>query len=450
MANSLLQKKLRTLSEKYAFYEENEKTLVGFSGGADSTALLHILVEFLGKKRIVAFHLDHMLRGAESQRDEEFCRAFCHANDITFVSKQINIREYGETAIEETARRLRYEAFEEVATAYGCTTVSLAHHAGDNLETMLFHLCRGTGLTGLCGIPPKRPLGALTVVRPLLDCTKEEIFTYLQEHSLSYVTDSTNADTDYTRNFIRHEILPKLSDIHPNAAENARRTADILRETDAHLKEEAQALLANTDEASSPIEMLRSLPPSLRHEVLQTLYGRAGGSSLSAVQSEAVSALILHEKTNKKVSLTGNITALLDGKMLRFLREKEEKSTVLTETFPLKMGKNTPLDGTFVYLGAPSDDFFEVKKDEILFTATARIPFASLPTLHLRPRKNGESYRFGGMTRSLKKLLSGEDSRTKARPLLCDEDGILWHPNFKIADRADAEDGVDILYMEIK
>ncbi len=439
--------KLRSLSEKYGFYANGGKTLVGFSGGADSMALLHALMDYLGRERIVAFHLDHMLRGADSQRDEAFCRAFCHANEIEYVSKQVNIREMSETALEETARRVRYDAFFETAKATGCTTVSLAHHAGDNLETMLFHLCRGAGLAGLAGIPPKRPLGDLWVVRPLLDCTKDEIFAYLQENSLDFVTDKTNFDTEYTRNFIRHEILPKLEAVNPRALENARRSADILRESGDYLTGEAERLVE--EKTALPRETLRNLPSALRHEVLSLLYQKAGGETLSAAQSDAISDVICHEKTGKRVSLTGGITAVLDGKMLRFLLEKDMKSTVFCEKIPVKEGENPVADGIFLYLGAPLQNISPLKSSEITFSATAKIPEKSLPTLHLRPRENGESYRFGGMTRSFKKLLCGADSRTKKRPLLCDGDGILWHPNFSVADRAKGGE-VDVVYVETK
>ncbi len=446
MSDMLIQK-LRFLSEKYGFYADGGKTLVGFSGGADSMALLHGLTACLGRERIVAFHLDHMLRGADSQRDEAFCRAFCDANHIKYVSKQVNVREMSETALEETARRVRYEAFFEAAKATGCTTVSLAHHAGDNLETMLFHLCRGAGLAGLSGIPPKRPLGDILVVRPLLDCTKDEIFAYLQANSLDHVTDATNFDTEYTRNFIRHEILPKLEAVNPRALENARRSADILREGGDYLRKEAERLVA--EKTALPRETLRDLPSALRHEVLSLLYQKAGGETLSAAQSDAISDVICHEKTGKRVSLTGDIVAVLDGKMLRFLSEKALKNTVFCEKIPLKQGENPVAEGIFLYLGVPLQRISPLKSDEIAFLATAKIPEKSLPTLHLRPRENGEAYRFGGMTKSLKKLLCGADLRTKKRPLLCDEDGILWHPNFPSADRAKGGE-VDVVYVETK
>ena len=440
-----LAQKMRNLDKKYGFYRHNEKTLVGFSGGADSMTLLHALISILGKERVIALHVNHMLRGAESERDEAFCRDFCQAQGISFVCKRANVSEIsGGVAIEETARRIRYGFLEETAKAYGCTTVSLAHNAGDNLETMLFHLCRGTGLAGLAGIPPTRPLGEIRIVRPLLDATREEILCYLSENGLSYVTDSTNTDTHYTRNFIRHEIVPKLKEINPQAEENARKTAEIAQNAASHLTEEARDLLKDKKTAENA-DTLRTLSPALLYAVLSELYQNAGGETLSAVQSAAVIDLLYHKEKGHSISLTGGITARLDGKALRFSHETKEENA-LQEKIALKAGENKLKNGILVFVDSPPDDGLLATAT---FSASAQIPMKSLATLHLRPRKNGEGYRLGGMTRKCKKLLSGANSVMKNRPLLCDADGILWHPDFPPVDRARENAEVSVWYLEI-
>ncbi len=442
----ILTQKMRLFDKKYECYRQNEKTLVGFSGGADSTALLHALVSLLGKERIVALHVNHMLRGNESERDEAFCRAFCVAHDISFVCKRADVLSLsGGTSLEETARRIRYEFLEETAKEYECTTVSLAHNAGDNLETMLFHLCRGTGLAGLAGIPPTRPLGNIRIVRPLLDSTREEILCYLAQNNLSYVTDSTNTDTHYTRNFIRHEIIPKLKEINPQTEENARKTAEIAQNAVSHLTEEARNLLKEKKTAENA-DTLRALSPALLYSVLSELYQNAGGETLSAVQSAAVIDLLYHKEKGHSASLTGGITARLDGKMLRFAHEVKDEQSPLQEKIAIKTGENKLKNGILVFVDNPPD-----KKllGNAIFSASTQIPVKSLETLHLRPRENGEGYRFGGMTRKFKKLLSGADSRMKNRPLLCDSEGILWHPNFPPADRARENAEVSVWYLEI-
>jgi tRNA(Ile)-lysidine synthase len=443
--HDILTQKMRLFDKKYECYRENEKTLVGFSGGADSVALLYALCSLLGKERIVALHVNHMLRGNESERDEAFCRAFCAAHEISFVCKRADVLSLsGGISLEETARRVRYEFLEETAKEQDCITVSLAHHAGDNLETMLFHLCRGTGLAGLAGIPPTRPLGNIRIVRPMLDCTREEILGYLAQNNLSYVTDSTNTDTHYTRNFIRHEIIPKLKEINPQAEENARKTAEIAQNAASHLTNEARTFLSEKKTAENA-DMLRALSPALLYSVLSELYQNAGGETLSAVQSASVIDLLYHKEKGHSVSLTGSIKAHLDGKMLRFSSEIKEKQNPLKEKFALQTGENRLQNDILVFVDkAPDAKLLE----SAVFYAKTKIPMQSLETLHLRARENGESYRFGGMTRKFKKLLSGADSVMKNRPLLCDADGILWHPNFPIADRAKENPEILIWYLE--
>ncbi len=447
MDNSILLQKMRETIRKYRLYQPGEKTLVGFSGGADSVCLLYALLCLYGNQNVAAFHLNHMLRGEEALRDEDFCREFCAKYDIPFLCDHVNIREIsGETSLEETARTIRYQKLEQAALSLNCSTVSLAHHAGDNLETMIFYLCRGTGLGGIAGIPVKRPLGAHMIVRPLLDLTKEEILSFLQENMLAYVTDSSNTDTVYTRNFIRHEIIPKLKQINANAEENARKTAEIAANAAYYIKEQALAFLASYPKNEIPVKDLKALSPALLYEILSVLYEQAGGKTLSSVQNASVIDLIFHKNNGASVSLTGNIIAKIDGKFLRIFHKHEENTAYLCEKIPLHWGKNILSDHLFVYLGIAAD---QNTAEKASFKASCKLPVSSLPSLHFRPRENGEGYRFGGMTRQFKKLLSSSDSAAKKRPILCNHDGILWHPNFSVADRIKEFPEIELFYVEI-
>jgi tRNA(Ile)-lysidine synthase len=290
-----------------------------------------------------------MLRGEESERDEAFCRDFCRTHEIPFVCKRADIAGIsGGTALEETARRIRYELLEETAIEHGCTTISLAHNAGDNLETMLFHLCRGTGLAGLGGIPPMRSLGELFIVRPLLDCTREEILSYLAERNLSYVADSTNTDTQYTRNFIRHEIVPKMREINPQAEENARKTAEIAQNAVLHLTNEATAFLGEK-KTSENADALRNLSPALLYSVLSELYKNAGGETLSAVQSAALIDLLYNKEKGHSVSLTGGISQNWMEKCSVFLTKANPRNYPFKREFRFKSAK-IALKTAFLYM----------------------------------------------------------------------------------------------------
>ena len=436
----ILLQKITLLNQKQNFYHHNEKTLVGFSGGADSVTLLHALYTLLGKERLVALHINHMLRGAEADGDEEFCRDFCQQREIPFLSQKIDVKALcGDNGFEEAARNVRYKAFEEVAEAMQCATVSLAHTASDNLETLIFHLCRGAGANGLSGIPVQRPLGKCTVVRPLLDVTREEILAYAEENGLSFRTDSTNADTAYTRNFIRAEIVPLMKKINPSAEENARYACAAVADLQEYAEKAAAAFLQSHEtENVVPADELRKLSPAVRYPVLEALYRRAGGQSLSRAQALKLEEIVSERKTGASVSLSDNLTARLDGENLRFFHSAVEKQTEMWKT-ELSFGKNELSENAFLYIGEKPDGEFR-------YCTEAKITAGSLDTLFARPRENGESYRFGGMTRKLKKLLCGRSMAEKNRPVVCDGDGVVWLPGFPVADGKKGE--IAIYYVE--
>lgn len=196
--------------------------LCGVSGGADSVALVLVLRE-LGFD-VVALHCNFQLRGAESERDEAFVRQFCADRGVRLLTTRFDTTAEAETAgesIEMAARRLRYEWFADcverledaMESGQGEPHICVAHHADDNVETMLLNLIRGAGLHGLTGMRFENDWG---VLRPLLTVTRAEIEAYLAEQGQTFVTDSTNADTHYRRNKVRHELLPLLRTINPS------------------------------------------------------------------------------------------------------------------------------------------------------------------------------------------------------------------------------------------
>ena len=212
--DAMLETVKRTIAD-HAMLAPGETVLLALSGGADSVALLCAL-RALGYP-VRAFHLNHCLRGAESDRDEAFCRALCERLGVPLTVERIDVR--AQTAgegIEAAARRIRYE---RLAAAAQGAKIATAHTADDNLETMLFHLARGTGPKGLAGIPPVRD----GVIRPLIGVERAQVEAYLAELGQDYVTDSTNLADSYTRNRIRHGVVPALRQINPEAGRAALR-----------------------------------------------------------------------------------------------------------------------------------------------------------------------------------------------------------------------------------
>ncbi|MBR7055289.1 MAG: tRNA lysidine(34) synthetase TilS [Prevotella sp.] len=221
---------IRTIEEfiqQHRLLKHDSKYLVALSGGADSVALLHVLLH-LGYK-VEAAHCNFQLRGEEAKRDEDFCRSLCEEHTVAFHTAHFATREYAELrhiSIEMAARRLRYDYFEQLRNDIGAEAVAVAHHRDDSVETILLNLIRGTGIHGLTGIAPSRD----HVVRPLLCVGRTDIEAFLQEQGLGYVTDSSNLVDDVVRNKIRLDILPLMREINPSVAQSIAVTADRLRQ----------------------------------------------------------------------------------------------------------------------------------------------------------------------------------------------------------------------------
>ena len=225
--------------------------LVGFSGGADSSCLLRVLAgmtRLLGIE-LYAAHVNHNLRGAEAQRDEAFCRSTAAELGIPFFCVSVQVREKAAReglSLEEAARLLRYEALEELrqrlaAERKGPVVIAAAHHAGDQAETILLNLFRGSGLRGLGGMAPARD----RLVRPLLCVSRADILAWMEQKGFPYVTDSTNLCEDCTRNFLRNRLLPLIREgINQRAEEHILAAGLRCSEADRYLRQEAEALLA--------------------------------------------------------------------------------------------------------------------------------------------------------------------------------------------------------------
>lgn len=228
------------------------RLLVALSGGADSVALLLILHEMRYELR--AAHCNFGLRGSESDRDENFCRRLCDRLGIPLHVTHFDTR--GEASrtgesIEMAARRLRYGWFVPLADEYSCAAVAVAHHRDDNAETLLLNLLRGSGLRGLTGMRGTNG----RIIRPLLGTSRQEITDFLAARGQDYVTDSTNADTAYKRNLVRHELLPLLRRLNPSADETLAATAVRLSEAGQLLDYAVESLRAGLEHVPGGVNL---------------------------------------------------------------------------------------------------------------------------------------------------------------------------------------------------
>lgn len=240
---------------------KEERVLCAVSGGTDSMALLH----YLWKQgcRVTAATFDHGIRPTSGE-DVAFVQNWCREREIPCVTGRGDVpreaKQSGQT-LEEAARRLRYAFLERAAREQGISCIATAHNADDQAETVLLRLLRGTGLKGLGGIPPRRG----NIIRPLLAVTREEIEAYCAKNAIDHREDETNSDTAYTRNFIRHEIMPRLKEKNPDLPHTLCRTAESLRQDNRFLEQAAeqaaQGLLRREgNEISVPVKELLALP----------------------------------------------------------------------------------------------------------------------------------------------------------------------------------------------
>lgn len=257
--------------EQEKLFSVNEKILVALSGGADSVALLRILLS--EGYHCEAAHCNFSLRNEESDGDETFVRQLCQSLKIKLHTIRFDTQKYAaekHLSIEMAARELRYEWFAKIKEENHCSVIAVAHHQDDSVETMLLNLIRGTGINGLLGIRPKNG----DIVRPLLCVGRNEVITYLKEIGQSYVTDSTNLQDEYKRNKIRLNVLPLLQEINPSVKESMILTGNHLNEAAkvyAHGIEEGKRRVLSKEGIHIEDLLKEPSPQSLLHEILSPM-----------------------------------------------------------------------------------------------------------------------------------------------------------------------------------
>lgn len=446
---------MRTAVEEYGMLDNCGGVIAAFSGGADSRAMVHALTELCREDGvpIMCAHVNHMLRGAEADGDEAFCRRICAEADIPLEVLRTDVAAAARKAgkgFEETARNIRYEFFYSLMEKYpGFDRIATAHTASDNGETVLFNLARGGGINGLCGIPPVRG----NIIRPLIDVTRGEVLDYCRENSLEYVTDSTNKDTKYSRNYIRAEIMPRLDGLYGDVASSIGRSSRNLRRDRDYLDTEAGRIFCELYENGLPSHKLRELHPAMLSRVLMLAYGKISEKKAESVHLEAVERCLKRGEEPFEVWLPGDVVCRCERGLLCF-RTAEE--TVPIEMLPLKEGENILSNGArLVLLSAEHIKNTQTLQNVYNLSIFARVKGDTIKKgLYARAREPGDSYRFGNMQRRLKKLFNDKKLPKKQRdslPVICDGEGILWVPHFRVRDGAagkDSETDYLIYYIE--
>ncbi len=263
---------------KFNMLEQKDSVLIAVSGGPDSVALVLSLMKFKKKYglTIAIAHINHMLRGEESLRDEAFVRKLADQLGLPFHLDQIDVKTYAKThglSIEEAGREVRYDFFKRLSKSHGYQKIATGHHKNDNAEQVLMNLLRGSGPKGLSGIPPVRDH---RYVRPLILVSKQQITAFLKNQNQDCMFDSTNKDTSYLRNRIRYELLPHLkSEYNPEITDAINRLSHILHREEEYLNFETNKLfkecLLKIDSACVTFSksLLAKLHPAMQNRVLR-------------------------------------------------------------------------------------------------------------------------------------------------------------------------------------
>ncbi len=402
---------------------------VACSGGADSVALLHILKSCYAGP-LFAIHVHHGIRGAEADRDLSFCRALCRRLDVPFTALFVDVPALAAASglgLESAARAARYEALAAEMKRQNIPLLATAHHADDQLETMLQHLLRGAGTRGLCGIPAVRPLqgGDTLVVRPLLQMTKAQILDYCKENGLDFVTDSTNAEPCCPRNRLRAEVIPALRELWPAGATRAARAAASLAEDEAYFRTLAADFLAREGDAPR-VSALAALPRPVFTRVMQMLLPMPP----EAVHIEALWALVGAPQPHKSLSLPAARVQIEQGRLTLCTDEPRESADY---EIPLAEGVNMLEGGLGVaVLGTFGANY--IPDGMNVYRYETRIDFCSATikgALFLRNRRAGDRILAGKCHKAVRKLPCMAQFSTKTRermPLLCDGEGVLAVP----------------------
>lgn len=447
-----------------------KKILVAFSGGADSSLLLYALHDLCKENdfSLFAAHVNHGIRGDEAIRDRDFCVRVCQKMGIEIFVLDADVpsiaRETGKS-IESAARDVRYDFFADVMAKNDIDILATAHNADDNLETLIFRLARGTGLRGLCGIPPVRELGdGRCVIRPILSLTKEQVLDICTENGIEYVYDSTNSEQIYARNSIRASVLPVLRAINPDVATSSVRNCESLREDQNYLDHVAEEYLKKSE--ADRVNELALLEKSIFYRVVPRLFGEEDDSMLEGVHLGALYELVMKGREHSSLSLPGKKRALIEGGRLTFRKECENEEKV--ESFPdeifLSEGEN--IFGDYVLLlekdcsTEPSHSTPQIQKEEEniykLFTQVCLESDKIFGRLCVRCRKSGDKIRSGGMSKDVRKLFSEKKLGLCERasyPIICDDAGIVFIPQMAVRDgvkaKKDNENGLSLCKVKL-
>ena len=431
-------------------FRPGDTLVIGLSGGADSTALLDLLATLPGfPLHLVAAHLNHCLRGADSDADEKFCRDLAARYAIPFESRRVDVmaKASGESLnLEDAGRRARIAFFDELVRNWQAAGVVLAHHADDQAETVLMRLLRGSGMRGLAGMTHRNGRG---YIRPLLDITRGELEAYLAGRDLAWREDASNLDTSYLRNRIRHELLPLLEGYNPAIRARLTTSAALLADEDTLLEQLAdkiagQACTLNGNTLVCDIKVLTGQPAPLQRRVFRQLLERLAGNlhHFSHLHIAALVHLLESPRPNAGLTLPQDISVVREYGSLLLRRGDVRIQPDTAELIITGPGRYTlPGGGQLSVIPEPSaPDFAALPPDHACFDLD-RAPFP----WRVRTFRAGDRIVPLGMngSKKVKEIFIEAKvplSRRRTIPLLFSGDTLIWVCGLRTSNLARVDD----------
>ncbi len=398
-----------------------KKVLIGFSGGIDSSVLFDVLLSLRVRYNftLYALHFNHMIRGAESDADEESVKQRCREAGITLFTVRSDIpalaRAQGKS-LELAARDARYKAFYETAEQNGIDAVATAHNADDNAETVIYNLARGAGLCGIRGIPYRRG----NIIRPLLDVPRKDIELYAKRRNIVYVNDSSNSDETFSRNKIRRRVIPVLKEINSSFIETLTAESNYFETVENHIKNEAAALDGDISEHGDAV-------------ILQYIYDRCPVFCDSETACRMLQAI--KSKKRRTFMVSDGIKAVTEAGRVNFGSFIETEFDKIEYT-PLTVGENILAGGKVtVFYNCEPKNFNDINNFSTTITLRSVI---IREAIYVRARAEGDTLRVNGMTKSVKKEFINKKIPAALRglvPVVCAGTDIVCVPYVGVSDK---------------
>lgn len=433
--------------ENYRMLEKGDRVAVGFSGGADSVCLLHILnmLKERYELELVACHVNHMLRGEEADRDEQFCKDFCNKHGIKLEVLRVDvarIAKQNKQSVELCARKLRYDFFESCLSGKG--KIATAHTLSDSLETAVFNMLRGTALKGLCSIPEKRD----KIIRPLIECTRCDVEEYCKENNLYFVTDSTNNADEYSRNRIRHHIIPQMQMESNSLYTSYYSMHKAISRDEEFLEDYTDRILEKIKlKDGYDAKLLAAEHDSIIIRCIAKLFSEYG-VPVDTAKLELVCSAV---KNGGQVTLMPDLYLTVRNSVLTIQEQAPQK---YFET-PLLLGAEIePFEGKTLVAQLENYTSSKNVNQKLLkkYIDYDKIGHAVV----VRQRKDGESVRLASnkMTKTLKKLFNEHKISPHLRDrilIISDENGIVWIEGFGAAERCSVDENTKrVVTIEVK